>query len=138
VVERPFAAALLAAALGEAGFYVHWTASPERAGRLARDGDFDAVLVDLSTESAAAITAVDELCQRLAGTPVVAIAPDSGLPLPAAVRFVVRKPFTGEELIATTRAAIASRVAVVVPLRARAAQAARGALGGRRDPEVER
>jgi DNA-binding response OmpR family regulator len=137
-VERQFAAALLAASLGEADFHVHWTANPERAARLARDGDIDAVLVDLSTESAAAIDAVEELCQRLAGTPVVAIVPDSAFPLPAAVRFVVRKPFTGDELVATVRAAIESRATAVVPLRGRAAPSARGAHGRQSDPKVER
>jgi DNA-binding response OmpR family regulator len=137
-VERQFAAALLAASLGEADFDVHWTAMPERAGQLARDGGFDAVLVDLSTGSAAAINVVNELCQRLAGTPVVAIVPDSAFPLPAAVRFVVRKPFTGDELVATVRAAIESRAAAVVPLQAHAAPSARGARGRHADPKVER
>jgi DNA-binding response OmpR family regulator len=73
----------------------------------------------LSTESAAAIDAVEELCERLAGTAVVAIVPDRAFPLLAAVRFVVRKPFTGDELVAAVRAALESRATAVVPLRAR-------------------
>lgn len=136
-VERQFAAALLAASLGEADFDVHWTATPERAGQLARDGDFDAILVDLSTGSAAAITAVEDICERHAGTPLIAIVPDSPFPLPVAARFVVRKPFTGDELVAAVRSALESRATAVVPLHTHAAPSARGAHDRQADPKVE-
>jgi DNA-binding response OmpR family regulator len=138
-VERQFAAALLAASLGEAGFELRWTASFQSSGQFGSDEAFDAILVDLSQPSPAAMRAVETLADEPGGPPVIAITPDATMPLPTSIRFVVRKPFTGEELIDTVRAAVISRQAhsaAVVPFRAHAAAQATAVPAPPPDQEV--
>lgn len=138
-VERQFAAALLAASLGEAGFQVHWTAALGSAHRITSDEEFDAIVVDLSHPSPTMMRAVETLADDSGGPPVIAISPDHAALLSESVRFVVRKPFTGSELIETVRAAVSSgraRDPVVVQLRASAAGGAPARASRAADQEV--
>lgn len=107
-VERPFAAALLAASLSEAGFEVDWAANPQRAAQLSKEHPYDAVIVDLTTtEPKIRHSALAEFAASIGEVPLVAIAPDRPPVLSVAVRFVVRRPYAGGQLITAVRAAIA-------------------------------
>jgi DNA-binding response OmpR family regulator len=138
--ERPFAAALLAASLGEAGFEVEWTASLDRASGIAAGGDYDAVVVDLGGRKAPSLELVEDLLAALRRTPVVLIAPSERVRPDEISAFVVAKPFGGDELVATVQAAIVAGqrpAADILAFHARCGQQAANVIAGP-DREVSR
>jgi DNA-binding response OmpR family regulator len=109
VEDDSFAAALVEATLGDAGFDVDWFSTAQAALDAAGAADYDIYLLDVGLPGSSGLLLAEELAGVDAGVPIIFV---TGTPEDVPARrnlSVVPKPFAPSALVAAVQTAAAGR-----------------------------